>query len=88
MDVEGGEGIDENGYCTNTAVQVIVSADYPKVRVQTVYHTYIESTSRIVSTGKFVNGVNVTELENVEMTSTIEQVRADLYRIFSMSPKT
>ncbi len=69
-------------------IKVIVSADYPKVRVQNAYHTYIECFSRINSTGNFVNGVNATELENVETTSTIKQVREDLFRIFSKSPKT
>jgi hypothetical protein len=81
MDVEGAEGIDADGNCTNTAVQVILSADYPKVHVQTVYHTYIDSIARIVTTGKFINGINVSELENVELTKPIEEVREDLFRI-------
>ncbi len=51
MDVEG---IGADGNCTNTAVQVILSADYPEVHVQTVYQTYIESIARIVSTANLL----------------------------------
>ncbi len=54
MDVEGGEGIDADGNCTNTAVQVILSANYHKVHVQTVYQKYIESIAGIVSTAKLL----------------------------------
>ncbi len=40
INVEGGEGIDENGYCTNTAVEFIVSADYPKVSPNRISYVY------------------------------------------------